>query len=209
MFNIGGGEMVVLAILALLVFGPEGLPDILRTVARTVKAFKTAASDFQSEVNTALTVEQQKREVEQRRRKRSLPAATEGGAAAAATAVVVSVSDQETEAASQVALDSQQESTPTEIVAISEPETEPAASEAGPSAVVLEAAEALSVAPHSLTGDADVEQSVDADGHDDDGPGRPMTRPARPAAEVPEDDASPPSATRDEKPDAKTAPEAV
>jgi sec-independent protein translocase protein TatB len=73
MFNIGGGEMVMLAILALLVFGPEGLPEIMKTVARTVKAFRQAANDFQSEVNTALTLENQKQEVQQRRRKRAAP----------------------------------------------------------------------------------------------------------------------------------------
>ena len=73
MFNIGGGEMVLLAILALLVFGPEGLPEIMKTVARTVKAFRQAATDFQSEVNTALTLENQKLEVQQRRRKRVVP----------------------------------------------------------------------------------------------------------------------------------------
>jgi Tat protein translocase TatB subunit len=73
MFNVGGGEMVFLAILALLVFGPEGLPDIVKTVTRTVRAFRQAANDFQSEVNSALTLESEKRAVKERRRKRVVP----------------------------------------------------------------------------------------------------------------------------------------
>jgi sec-independent protein translocase protein TatB len=73
MFNVGGGEMVLLAVLALLVFGPEGLPEIMKTVARTVRAFKAAANDFQTEVKTALEVENQKQQVAQRRRKRAVP----------------------------------------------------------------------------------------------------------------------------------------
>lgn len=73
MFNVGGGEMVLLAVLALLVFGPEGLPGIIKTVARTVKAFRQAANDFQAEVNTALALETQKQQTEQRRRNRPHP----------------------------------------------------------------------------------------------------------------------------------------
>lgn len=74
---------MLLAILALLVFGPEGLPEILRTGARTYRAFRQAATDFQSEVNSALTVEGQKQDVARRRRKRSVPEEQKLAAAAA------------------------------------------------------------------------------------------------------------------------------
>ena len=68
MFNIGGSEMVVLGILALLVFGPEGLPGVIKTVMRTVHAFRQAAADFQHEVKTALDDENVKRDQLQRQR---------------------------------------------------------------------------------------------------------------------------------------------
>jgi Tat protein translocase TatB subunit len=70
MFNVGGGEMIFLAILALLVFGPEGLPGVVKTVTRTVRAFKQAANEFQQEVNSALTLEHEKRQVVEARRRR-------------------------------------------------------------------------------------------------------------------------------------------
>ena len=79
-FNIGGSEMVFLAILALLVFGPQGLPDVAKTVARTIKAFRAAANDLQSEVKTALDLEntgvEKKDDRGQRRRQRALPPST-------------------------------------------------------------------------------------------------------------------------------------
>ena len=68
MFNIGGSEMVVLAVLALLVFGPEGLPGIIKNVMRTVNAVKIAARDFQTEVKTALDTENERQDLAKRRR---------------------------------------------------------------------------------------------------------------------------------------------
>lgn len=61
--------MVVLAILALLVFGPEGLPGIIKNVMRTVRAVRTAARDFQSEVSTALELENDRIDKSKRRRR--------------------------------------------------------------------------------------------------------------------------------------------
>lgn len=69
MFNIGGSEMVVLAILALLVFGPESLPGIIKNVMRTINAVKTAARDFQTEVNSALQEENERKDLASRQRK--------------------------------------------------------------------------------------------------------------------------------------------
>ncbi len=51
----------MLAVLALLVFGPESLPDIAKTVARTVRAFRQASSDLQNEVREALEIENKAR----------------------------------------------------------------------------------------------------------------------------------------------------
>ncbi len=74
MFNIGGSEVILLVILALLVFGAEGLPEIIKTSVRTVKAFNKTIHETGSEFHQALSFEGQKREVESRRRKRSLQA---------------------------------------------------------------------------------------------------------------------------------------
>ena len=69
MFNIGGSEMIVLGILALLVFGPEGLPGIIKNVMRTVNAVKAAARDFQTEVSTVLNEEHERQDLAKRQRK--------------------------------------------------------------------------------------------------------------------------------------------
>jgi Tat protein translocase TatB subunit len=67
-FNVGGSEMVLLGILALLVFGPEKLPGIIKSVMRTVRALQTAARDFQSEVRTALEIENERQDLAKRQR---------------------------------------------------------------------------------------------------------------------------------------------
>lgn len=54
MFNIGGGEVVVLLLVALLVLGPDKLPDAARTAGRWMKDAKAVAGGFQREVRQAL-----------------------------------------------------------------------------------------------------------------------------------------------------------
>lgn len=63
--------MILLAILALLVFGPEGLPSVAKNVAQTVRALRRAGEDFRHEVRTALDEEQRERDIAARQRKRS------------------------------------------------------------------------------------------------------------------------------------------
>lgn len=192
MFNIGGSEMILLAVLALLVFGPEGLPDIMKTVARTIKAFKTAANDFQSEVNTALILENQKNQVEQRRRKRVLP---QGETVAEDGAVLPESGDDPTddsdskaevedrEPAPQVLADEKPAITPETDT----PEMETAESTNGVSAITAES----TPAPALLSGDAAYDgQSED----DEDGPGRPMCRSARAEEAQPKEQSEPPAA---------------
>lgn len=61
--------MIALAILALLVFGPEGMPGVIKKVVRTVRALRTAAADFQTEIKNALEEESNRLEEEKRRAK--------------------------------------------------------------------------------------------------------------------------------------------
>ncbi len=70
MFNIGGGEMIMLAVLALLVFGPHGLPEIAAKVAKALKTVRRTADEFQREIQTALQDESRALDEEKRRRKR-------------------------------------------------------------------------------------------------------------------------------------------
>ncbi len=57
-FGIGLPEMAVIAAIVLLVFGPKRLPELGRTLGRTLKGFQSASSEFEKEFRTAIaTVE--------------------------------------------------------------------------------------------------------------------------------------------------------
>jgi sec-independent protein translocase protein TatA len=54
-FGIGLPEMAVIAAIALLVFGPKRLPEMGRSLGRTLKGFQTASSEFEQEFRSALS----------------------------------------------------------------------------------------------------------------------------------------------------------
>jgi len=53
-FNLSGSEIVVILLLALVVLGPEKLPDALRRAGKTYAELKRMSSSFQSEMRSAL-----------------------------------------------------------------------------------------------------------------------------------------------------------
>ncbi len=53
-FGIGLPEIAVIGALALLVFGPKRLPELGRTLGKTLKGFQAASSEFEREVQKAL-----------------------------------------------------------------------------------------------------------------------------------------------------------
>ena len=54
MFNIQGSELVFLLLIALLVLGPEKLPDAIRKFTKTYAEFKKVAGGFQGELRSVL-----------------------------------------------------------------------------------------------------------------------------------------------------------
>ena len=54
-FGIGLPEMAVIAAIALVVFGPKRLPELGRTLGRTLKSFQAASQDFEKEFRGAMT----------------------------------------------------------------------------------------------------------------------------------------------------------
>jgi TatA/E family protein of Tat protein translocase len=49
-FNMGPGEMIMILIIALIVFGPGKLPEIGASVGRGIREFRRATSDITSEI---------------------------------------------------------------------------------------------------------------------------------------------------------------
>jgi sec-independent protein translocase protein TatB len=54
MFNLSGSEIVFLLLLALIVLGPEKLPEAVRKFGKAYAEFKKMSTGFQSELKTAL-----------------------------------------------------------------------------------------------------------------------------------------------------------
>lgn len=54
MFNVQGSEMIFLLLIALIVLGPEKLPDAVRKFGKTYGEFKKMANGFQGELKQAL-----------------------------------------------------------------------------------------------------------------------------------------------------------
>jgi TatA/E family protein of Tat protein translocase len=57
MMNIGAGEILLLAVLALLIFGPKRLPEIGKQVAKGLREFRRATNDLKSELKSGLDEE--------------------------------------------------------------------------------------------------------------------------------------------------------
>lgn len=49
-FGVGLPEMVVIFVLALLIFGPKKLPEIGRSLGKTLRGFQEASKEFEAEI---------------------------------------------------------------------------------------------------------------------------------------------------------------
>ncbi|MBC7865416.1 MAG: twin-arginine translocase TatA/TatE family subunit [Bacteroidia bacterium] len=58
--NMGGSEMTVILIMIFLLFGGKGIPNVARTLGKTVREFKDAASGIQRDImNTSTEIERE------------------------------------------------------------------------------------------------------------------------------------------------------
>ena len=53
-FGIGIPEIAVIVVLALLIFGPKRLPQLGKTIGKTLKGLQSASKEFENEINKTL-----------------------------------------------------------------------------------------------------------------------------------------------------------
>ena len=54
MFNVGGGEVLVILVVALLVLGPSKLPEAARQIGNVMTQVRQMSSGFQNELKSAM-----------------------------------------------------------------------------------------------------------------------------------------------------------
>ena len=63
MFNVGGLEFVVIAVVALLVFGPKRLPEVSRQIGGALRELRRVQTQVKSEIDDALRVDDTPKQV--------------------------------------------------------------------------------------------------------------------------------------------------
>ena len=53
-FGVGIPEIAVIVVLALLIFGPKRLPQLGKTIGKTLKGLQSASKEFENEINKTL-----------------------------------------------------------------------------------------------------------------------------------------------------------
>lgn len=61
MFDIGFAEILIVAVVALVVLGPDKLPGAIRTVGMWVRRIRSAVGSIQSEISEELRIDELKR----------------------------------------------------------------------------------------------------------------------------------------------------
>ncbi len=68
MFEVGFGEIALIAVVALLVLGPERLPGVARTVGALVRRARASWQSVKGEIERELAAEEMKKNLDEARR---------------------------------------------------------------------------------------------------------------------------------------------
>ena len=77
--SLGFGEILIILVLALIIFGPRRLPEMGRTIGRSLRDFRRATADIRTELESELdepppvTVEERARRIEERKARSTPP----------------------------------------------------------------------------------------------------------------------------------------
>jgi len=53
-FGIGGNELLIIAVFVIIIFGPDKIPEIARTVGKAVRMFKKVQEDVEHVIKTEI-----------------------------------------------------------------------------------------------------------------------------------------------------------
>jgi sec-independent protein translocase protein TatA len=56
-FNVGPTELLLILVLALIVFGPNKLPEVSRSIGRGLREFRRASDEIQGQIQGALNLD--------------------------------------------------------------------------------------------------------------------------------------------------------
>ena len=51
--NLGAGEIIIIALVVLLLFGGKKIPELMKGIGKGVKSFKDGMSDIEKDINDA------------------------------------------------------------------------------------------------------------------------------------------------------------
>jgi sec-independent protein translocase protein TatA len=60
MFDLGGGELLLILVFVLVFFGPKKLPQLAQSMGKGLREFKRAQREFSNQINTAFEEEERK-----------------------------------------------------------------------------------------------------------------------------------------------------
>ncbi len=60
--SFGAGEVIVIALIVLLLFGGKKIPELMKGIGKGVKSFKDGVKGIEDEINTEITVDDKKEE---------------------------------------------------------------------------------------------------------------------------------------------------
>ena len=108
MFDLGGGELLLILVAVLLLFGPKKLPDLAQGLGKGLRQFRKVQQDFTEQINTAIYDEQRKENT------RKAPPAATNTIARNATSVSIPSGTPGPESESEEKIESEIKEAPTE-----------------------------------------------------------------------------------------------
>jgi sec-independent protein translocase protein TatA len=64
--SIGMPELIIILVIALIIFGPRKLPELGKSLGRSINEFKRASADLQNTLEQEIKLEEQKEQKEQK-----------------------------------------------------------------------------------------------------------------------------------------------